>query len=60
LNLDEIVVPIKEELKVFNKEFRSAIRSNVGIVDVIARYLLHQKGKKIRPILVLLSAKASG
>ena len=60
MNLDEIVIPIKEELKLFNKEFRSAIRSNVGIVDLIAKYLLHQKGKKIRPILVLLSAKASG
>jgi len=60
LNLDEIVVPIKEEIKLFNAEFRAAIRSNVGIVDTIARYLLHQKGKKLRPILVLLSAKASG
>ncbi|MGO9481377.1 MAG: polyprenyl synthetase family protein [Candidatus Kryptoniota bacterium] len=52
--------PIKEEVKLFNKEFKAAIRSNVGIVDTITRYLLHQKGKKIRPALVLLSAKASG
>jgi octaprenyl-diphosphate synthase len=60
LNLNEIILPIKEELKVFNKEFRTAIRSNVGLVDTIARYILRQKGKKIRPILVLLSAKACG
>jgi octaprenyl-diphosphate synthase len=53
-------MPIKEETRIFNREFKAAIRSNVGIVDTIARYLLHQKGKKIRPILVLLSAKASG
>ncbi len=60
MNLNEIIFPIKEEIKLFNKEFKAAIRSKVGIVDTIARYLLHQKGKKIRPILVLLSAKASG
>lgn len=60
MNLDEIIVPIRDEVKVFNGEFRRAIRSKVGIVDAIARYILYQKGKKIRPVLVLLSAKASG
>ena len=60
MELEDIVVPIRNEAKIFNKEFREAIRSTVGIVDTIARYLLRQKGKKIRPILVLLSAKASG
>jgi octaprenyl-diphosphate synthase len=34
--------------------------SKVGLVDLIARYILRQKGKKIRPLLVLLSAKVSG
>ncbi|HUI31754.1 MAG TPA: polyprenyl synthetase family protein [Candidatus Acidoferrales bacterium] len=60
MDIKEIIFPIREEIKLFNKEFKSAIRSSVGIVDTIARYLLHQKGKQIRPILVLLSAKASG
>lgn len=36
------------------------MKSNVGIVDLIARYILRQKGKKIRPLLVLLSAKIAG
>ncbi len=58
--MNEIISPVKEEIRTFNREFRTAIRSNVGIVDTIARYVLHQKGKKIRPILVLLSAEASG
>lgn len=34
--------------------------SKVGLVDLIARYILRQKGKKIRPLLVLLSAKVAG
>lgn len=60
MDLSEITVPIKDEINIFNAEFKKAVRSNVGMVDTIARYLLRQKGKKIRPILVLLSAKASG
>ncbi len=58
--LSEITVPIKSELEIFNEMFKSSIRSNVGLVDLIARYLIRQKGKKIRPLLVLLSAKVVG
>ena len=60
MDLDEIVLPIRDEIKLFNNEFKRAIRSKVGLVDTIARYILHQKGKKIRPMLVLLSAAATG
>ncbi len=58
--LSEISVPIKSELETFNEMFKTSIRSNVGLVDLIARYLIRQKGKKIRPLLVLLSAKVAG
>ncbi|MBI3004100.1 MAG: polyprenyl synthetase family protein [Ignavibacteriales bacterium] len=36
------------------------MRSKVGLVDVIARYIIRQKGKRVRPLLVLLSAKVCG
>ncbi|HKJ80610.1 MAG TPA: polyprenyl synthetase family protein, partial [Ignavibacteriaceae bacterium] len=36
------------------------MKSKVGLVDLVANYILRQKGKKIRPLLVLLSAKISG
>jgi len=36
------------------------MRSRVGIVDTVARYIARQKGKKIRPILVFLSADLTG
>jgi octaprenyl-diphosphate synthase len=32
----------------------------VGLVDLVTRYIIRQKGKKIRPLLVLLSAKVAG
>lgn len=58
--LSEITQPIKNELDSFNEIFRESLRSNVGLVDLVARYIIRQKGKKIRPLLVLLSAKVCG
>jgi len=58
--LSEIAQPIKNELDTFNQIFRESLRSPVGLVDLVTRYIIRQKGKKIRPLLVLLSAKVSG
>jgi octaprenyl-diphosphate synthase len=59
-DLKKISLPIQNELEEFRKEFRNAMRSRVALIDLISKYLLRQKGKKIRPILVLLSAKLCG
>lgn len=58
--LSEISQPIKSELENFNKIFRESLRSKVGLVDLVTRYIIRQKGKKMRPLLVLLSAKVCG
>ncbi len=58
--LSEISQPIEQELDVFEELFKKSIRSKVTLVDLIARYIIRQKGKKIRPLLVLLSAKVAG
>ncbi|MFI5211313.1 MAG: polyprenyl synthetase family protein [Ignavibacteria bacterium] len=60
LDLKEISAPIVNELDEFKVHFREAIRSKVALVDLVSKYILRQKGKKIRPILVLLSAKLCG
>lgn len=59
-HLSEISQPIKSELDRFNQIFRDSLRSRVGLVDLVTRYIIRQKGKKIRPLLVLLSAKVCG
>ena len=60
MKLEEITQPIEEELGRFNEHFRIAMKSKVAFVDLVARYIVRQKGKKIRPALVFLSAKACG
>ena len=49
---------IKIELEKFDKAFPEAFSSKVALLDLILRYAVKQKGKRIRPSLVLLIAKA--
>jgi octaprenyl-diphosphate synthase len=58
--LYKISTSVKDELKIFQDFFQESMKSKVGLIDLIARYIIRQKGKRIRPLLVLLSAKVSG
>jgi octaprenyl-diphosphate synthase len=60
LNLKKITSPINDELEIFQKKFSGSLKSKVALIDLITKYILRQKGKKIRPILVMLSAKLCG
>lgn len=51
---------IEDELQVFNKRFRDAVKSKVPLLDRIMRYVVKRKGKQIRPMFVLFSAKLCG
>lgn len=59
-NLSFIQKPIQKELKRFDEVFKKSLKSNVALVDLVAKYLLKQKGKKIRPLLVFHSARCCG
>jgi octaprenyl-diphosphate synthase len=55
--LDEIKQVIREELKQFDHEFSHSMKSNIPLLNIVTNYLIKRKGKQIRPILVILSAK---
>ncbi len=59
-SLAEIKEPVDLELKTFNEYFKKAFRSDVYLLNLITNYVLRSKGKQMRPILVLLSAKLNG
>ncbi|MDF1572211.1 MAG: polyprenyl synthetase family protein [Bacteroidales bacterium] len=59
-NLDNIRRPVAEEMKTFQKTFRGAIHSNVTLLNIISSYILHNKGKQMRPLFVFLTAKMTG
>jgi octaprenyl-diphosphate synthase len=60
ISLGDLRKPIERELEEFDRFFKEAMRSKVGLIDLVARYIIRQKGKKVRPLLVLLSAKLCG
>ena len=51
---------IAEELKVFETRFKASVESNVPLLDRIMKYVVRTKGKQLRPMFVLLSAKLTG
>lgn len=51
---------ISKELDIFQDRFKEAVRSNAPLLDRIMRYIVKRKGKQLRPMFVLLSAKLCG
>jgi octaprenyl-diphosphate synthase len=51
---------LHEELQVFEREFKEAVKSQVPLLDRIMRFIVNRKGKQLRPMFVLLSAKLCG
>ena len=51
---------ISEELITFETHSREAVKSRVSLLDRIMRYIVKRKGKQLRPMFVLLSAKLGG
>lgn len=59
-SLKHITDPIFEDIKLFEKEFRNALRSEVRLVNLIGKYIIRHKGKHIRPILTILCSRICG
>jgi octaprenyl-diphosphate synthase len=57
MSLDVIKQPIARELDEFEARFKASMKSNVPLLDKITWYIVQRKGKQVRPILVLLSAR---
>lgn len=51
---------ITNELNHFEQHFRDAVKSRVPLLDRIMQYIVRRKGKQLRPMFVLLSAKLGG
>jgi octaprenyl-diphosphate synthase len=51
---------LRDELIVFEKKFREAVKSQAPLLDRIMRFIVNRKGKQIRPMFVFLSARLCG
>ena len=51
---------VEAELKEFEVIFKNALRSNTPMLNRMMQYIVKTKGKQLRPLFVLLSAKLCG
>jgi len=59
-DISEIKKLLKDDIEQYNKAFSDIMKSDVALVDKIAKFIVNHKGKGFRPLLVLLSAKLAG
>lgn len=58
--LTKIKEPIKNEFEYFNQVFKGNVTSSIPLLNKVTYYLVKRKGKQMRPLFVLLSAKMIG
>ena len=57
-HLGQILAPISSDLKALDEVIRRRLASEVVLIDQISSYIIQSGGKRVRPALLLLMAKA--
>jgi octaprenyl-diphosphate synthase len=60
VNLEEIRTLVRPDLAAVDEVIRARLKSTVPLVDQIAEHIIGGGGKRLRPLLVVLSARACG
>lgn len=60
ISIKDIQAPIAEEMKLFEQKFRLSMKTDVMLLDQIMKYIIHRKGKQVRPMFVFLTAGTLG
>jgi octaprenyl-diphosphate synthase len=55
--LEQIKLPIKKEMDLFEEKFSNSMISDVPLLNRINHYVVKRKGKQMRPMFVFLTAK---
>lgn len=58
--MHEIKKYLEKDLDSFQRNFKDAVKSKVSLLDKIMHYIVRTKGKQLRPMFVLLSARLNG
>ncbi|HOW41158.1 MAG TPA: polyprenyl synthetase family protein [Bacteroidales bacterium] len=58
--IDKIKGPVENEMAEFEAYFSRTLQSDIPLLKIILNYILRRKGKQMRPMLVLLTAKLNG
>lgn len=59
-SISSISTPVAAEIERFESYMREQVRSRAALLDTVVRYIMKQRGKRVRPALVFLSAGLCG
>lgn len=57
VNLNLIKEPVTTELSEFKKFFKDILKTDNKLLNIVLQYIINNKGKELRPIIVFLTAK---
>jgi len=60
MDLTPIIAPVKDDLTRFEQELRGTLAVDSPLILGITEHLMKRRGKRVRPLLVFLSARANG
>ncbi len=60
MDIERIRAPIADDLQAVNALIRQQLHSDVVLIDQLAHYIIDSGGKRLRPVAVLLAARACG
>ncbi len=60
MDFDGILALIADDMAAVDKAIHERLKSNVSLINQLSFYIVNGGGKRIRPLLVLLSARAAG
>lgn len=60
MSLDAIRALVQDDMDAVNHCITAQLHSDVGLIDQISEHIINSGGKRLRPMLTLLAAKASG
>ncbi len=55
--VEQIKLPIKEEMELFEEKFKESMISKVPLLNRLTHFIVRRKGKQMRPMFVFLVAK---
>lgn len=60
MTVNEIMLPVQEEINEFEIRFPDSMKSNVSLLNRVTQFIVKRKGKQMRPLFIFLTAKMLG
>ena len=60
VNFDDVAALADDDMEAVNRLIRESLESDVALVSQVSEYIVMSGGKRLRPLIVLLAARALG